>query len=280
MNDDNKHRRAEPKRAARRGSRIKGAESAPVSGGLTDDQVNQIRDAVSGSSRRHSSSSSGRLDGILAFFRTTPGMITFAVVVLGLALVVRFAFGGDGDEPVAKQGPPGAVNGTFGGPWTAPGGAPYEVSVEPLSDLVSTASPSGCIGTPKAGTTNLHFKVTIINKGTAPADLPYLQFATNLKPWGALDQDVTSFEDGSKRVDIPQQGGTSKCTELARIFKGSGPQLAPGDFVEFDARIGPVKLVDGGIPAGVTVFVRQYIQDSTQKSDASPSDFLANFKRF
>lgn len=267
MTEPNKHRRAEPKRAARPGERAR-----PPAGGLTEEQAAQIREALSGTGSRKRAATSP-VAPVLAWLRTTPGLVVAAVLVLGLAVLVRVL--ASGEEP-AEAGPeiPGAVNATYGDRWTTLDGSTYEVSIETLSDLAQGGSDggSGCLATPPAGTANLRFRVIVTNRSDREAEVPRIDFGTDLGRGGSLVTPLPTFAKSNKRVVItPLVAGAQSCKEAARLGTGTRPKIPAGGAAEFFGTFGPIKVPVGARP---TVIYRFYAADG---GTAQPRDLLAPY---
>ncbi|MFL6158408.1 MAG: hypothetical protein ACJ72D_20140 [Marmoricola sp.] len=280
MTEPNKHRHAKPKRAARperparpgRGKRV----AVPV------DPTSTLRDAVSGGGRSARSGSglpSGLSSG-LRWFRTTPGLIVLAVVVLGLAFVIRLAVTGDDDASSASQGDPtapGAANASYGNQWRSPDGYDYEISVATLNDLVAVGSPSACVATPpSSATTNLHFTVTIKNRSKKDAPVPEVLFGTNLSPTGAVRKSLPSFAKANKDLEITPLAQAKTCADGARLESAQRDKIPKGGSVTFTGTFGPTPIP---VARGIVVLVR-YFEEDGSKPKGKPVDLLAPFGEF
>lgn len=288
MTEPNKHRRrAEPKRAARpgRASRPQGARvklpetpaspaTPETSGGLTEEQAAQVREALGGGRRSARTGSGSRLPTVLAFWRSTPGLVAFAVVVIALAFGVRVLVSGDDEEPAPRATVPGAVNATYGNQWTTVEGSTYEITVEPLSDLVQGASASGCLPAPPAGSANLHFRILITNKSDVEAGVPRVDFGTDLVR-GEVDPARQTFATSNKAVvvDRPAVGATT-CKEAARLGPDGRDKIPAGGVVEFTGTFGPIEVPARVVP---TVVYRYFVDDNGRPK---ATELLAPFTRF
>lgn len=234
MNEPNKHRRAEPKRAARP------ARSLPP---------------------------------VLAWLRTAPGMIVFAVVVIGTSFLVR-ALVTDDDTPATGHSVPGVINGTYGTQWTTVDGSAYEISIETLNDLGQGESGSGCLPAPPAGTANLSFRIVVTNKSDKDVDVPRVDFGTDLTQNGGVDPGRQAFAKSNKALEIgPLPPGVPDCKGLARIGPERG-QIPVGGIAEFRGTFGPIKVPAKTVP---TVVYRYYAGDNGK---AKPAVLLAPFVKF
>lgn len=268
MTEPNKHR-AEPKHAIT-------PPETPDGGGLSEQQAAQIRQALSGAGKRASSPRSGlSVAAVLAWFRTTPGLIVFAVIVLGAALGVRLLVGGD-DEPSgnAKAGIPGAANATYGDQWRTVDGSLYEVSIETLSDLAQGGSDggSGCLPAPPPGTTNLRFRVIITNRSDREVEVPRMDFGTDVVRGGTVAKKMPTFAKSNKQVVItPLVAGAPNCRDAARLGTVARDRIPVGGAAEFFGAFGPLKLPVSTRP---TVIYRFYADDNGKPQ---PHDLLAPF---
>ncbi|MFL6157357.1 MAG: hypothetical protein ACJ72D_14785 [Marmoricola sp.] len=256
MTEPNKHRH-QPKRAARpaRGARVRA------------DQPRAGRTLLS---------------AVRARARTTTGMLVIAVVVLGLAVVLRFAVGGGGDDakadkPTAQKGP-GAASATYGNVWTTVGGYKYEISVETLKDLVAVGSPSACIAAPaSAGTTNLHFRVTIKNKSKKDAPVPEVLFGTNLRTSGAVLKKLPKFSASNQHLEVVPLAKALTCPDGARLGPDGRDKIPAGASEQFTGTFGPTKVP---VPGGIAVLVRYFAADGSAGSGEKATDLVAPFGPF
>jgi hypothetical protein len=269
MTEPTKHRHARPKRAARpAGKRVAGAE----------DQASQIREAVSGRGSRSARSGSS---SALAWFRTVPGMVAFAVVILGLAFVVRLVATGSEDDklPGASANPtaPGARNASYGNRWTSPDGFRYEISVATLNDLVAVGSPSTCVATPTAGvTTNLHFTVTVKNRSKKDAPVPAVEFGTNVLRSGGVASSLPSFSKANHDLEVTPLAMARTCADGAQLGPDDREKIPAGASVTFTGTFGPTKVP---VAHGIVVVVRYFEEDGSKKA-GRPTDLLAPFGDF
>lgn len=268
MNEPNKHRRrAEPKRAAR-------PERAPRTRGA------RVKDPAD-SAAAGSAPKPGRLG--LAWLRTTPGLIVFAVVVIGAAFGIRLLVTAeDGDENrAAAPAEVNAANGQFANEWTTLDGSRYEVTIKTLSNLVQGPSSTGCLQPLRADSTKLSFQVVITNKSDREARVPKLDFGTDLGKGGLVDAALQKamvdqqFGKLNRTLEItPPVPGETKCAEIARL-RPTGRDLIPaGASVEFTGTFGPLALPVKTLP---TVAYRYYAADGAEEK---PTILLAPFARF
>lgn len=269
MNEPNKHRRrAEPKRAARpeRASRSRGARvKEPAASGTPG-------------------SAAGESRSLFAWLRTIPGLIVFAVVVIGAALGIRLLVTSGDDDAVAGAGAPApvnAANGQFANEWTTLDGSRYEVTIKTLSNLVQGPSSTGCLQPLRADSTKLSFQVVITNKSDREARVPKLDFGTDLGKGGLVDAALQKamvdqqFGKLNRTLEItPPVPGETKCAEIARLRPTGRDVIPAGGSVEFTGTFGPLALPVKNLP---TVAYRYYAADGTAEK---PTILLAPFARF
>ncbi|MCX6396891.1 MAG: hypothetical protein NTV23_10435 [Propionibacteriales bacterium] len=222
MTEPSKHRRAEPRRAAR------------------------------------PARNPGR---VLAWMRTTPGLAVAAVVLVVLAVGVQLLTRGAEESPGSST-LPGAVNATFGDRWMTVDGFSYEVAIETLDDLVQGSSDggSGCLAAPPAGMTNLRFRIVVTNRSDRAAPLPRLDFGTDLGRGGKLQQKTPSFAQANKAVVVtPLVAGVSTCADASRLGTTGRPRIPAGGAVEYFGAFGPLDLPLTSRP---TVLYRYYAADN------------------
>jgi hypothetical protein len=212
----------------------------------------------------------------LAWLRTTPGLIVAAVLLLVLAFVLRLVVSGD-DKPAATGSHgPGSSSAAYGNEWTTIDGYSYEISVQSLRDQVAVGSASGCIATPRAGQTNLHFLVTITNKSKKSAPVPVVFFASNLRPNGTVARKVLTYPQGNKAVElVPLKAKT--CAQGSRLGPTHRDAIPAGGKAVFTGTFGPTSLP---LPAGITMIVRYFTGDPAAPSRFKAADFLAPFGGF
>lgn len=313
MSEPTKHRRAEPKRAARtsrwsraKGARIKGTpeESTSQVGpdpeaasalGLPPEAPTQApaeapaeaptqaptetpaEAPVATESSRPSKRAAVKLPRPSRFpwLRTRPGLLTIAAIVVGLALLTWFLVTGDDDSEQEGAGPgiPASVNGTKIAKWTTESGSTYEISIKTLSDLSQGESDSGCLPAPPAGMTNLRFRIVIANLSESEADVPEVEFGSDIGTDGVVDSSKRTFDKSNKSMEIgPLIAGVTECAEVAKLSPDRG-RLPAGGVVEYVGSFGPVKVP---VTTPPTVIYRHFAADG-DKSKAV--DLLAPFDR-
>jgi hypothetical protein len=201
----------------------------------------------------------------LAWARTTRGQVGIAVVVLGLAVVLRLV--ASGHQPTGAQRPVGPPLTTYGTDWKAHDGSSYRLTVTPLAELVGSGSPDGCVPAAAPGRTNLRFTVRVDNLGSAPAPVPDLAFAVNTRPSGAIAKKL-SFDDGSKDVDLTPTTARD-CAHAARVTGAGQPRIAPQSATTFTGLLGGVRTPVG---PGLTLVVRYDQSDAGSPTGTGTAD--------
>lgn len=264
MTTPDKHKHASPKRA---GSRAAG-RSTRRGGGARIAQPGPTGTPAA---------------GLLAWFRTTQGLVVTGVLILALAFGLRLLVHGGSSpapNPDASDGavatPTGPGTTTYGTDWRTAAGS-YRITVTPQTELVPTASTIGCIPAAAPGKTNLRFSVRIDNLSAKSVPVPVVSFGANTNASGVVRPAALTYALSTHVIEVTPLSRTGGCADAFSLGPAGRDPIARGSGVTYTGLIGGVRTP---VATGLSLVVRYPEIDETVAGGVQQAEVLVPFPAF